>query len=230
MIDDLPSGPIACVVAHPDDEVLAFGGALTRHAEAGHAVSVLFLATGLAARGDGAPDAAALEDLRARARAAGAVLGVDRLEFEDFPDNRMDSVALLDVIKRVEAFLADTGAATVYTHHAGDLNIDHAVVARATLTACRPLPGATARRVYAGEVPSSSEWAAPGDRFQPTSYLDIADCLDRKCRALECYAGELRPWPHPRSVEGLTHLARLRGGEAGLEAAEAYRLLREIRR
>ena len=79
-------------------------------------------------------------------------------------------------------------------------------------------------------MPSSSEWAAPDDRFQPTSYLDIADLLEHKCRALECYAGELRPWPHPRSVEGLTHLARLRGGEAGLEAAEAYRLLREIRR
>ena len=230
MTDDLPDGPVACVVAHPDDEVLAFGGALSRHAEAGHSVSVLFLATGLAARGDGAPDPAALEDLRAQARAAGDVLGVGRLDFEDFPDNRMDSVALLDVIKRIEVFLADTVAATVYTHHAGDLNIDHAVVARATLTACRPLPGAIARRIYAGEIPSSTEWAAPDDRFQPTSYLDIAGFLERKCRALECYAGELRPWPHPRSVEGLTHLARLRGGEAGLEAAEAYRLLREIRR
>ena len=220
---------VAVIVAHPDDEVLGFGGVMARHADTGEKVHVLFLSTGLAARGASVNEKA-LEELRAQARAAGEILGAKEIQFADFPDNGMDSVPLLDVVKRVEAFVAAMRPDIVYTHHAGDLNVDHEVTARAVLTACRPVPGSVVRKIYAGEVPSSSEYGAPDQRFAPTSYVAIADCRERKCRALECYACEIRPWPHPRSVEGLTHLARLRGGEAGLEAAEAYRLLREIRR
>ncbi len=223
---------IAVIAAHPDDEVLGFGGTIARHAEAGDAVHVLILATGLAARADdgasGDTSEDAIEELRARARDAATILDVGDIAFADFPDNRMDSVALLDVVKRVESFLDGSGATIVYGHHEGDLNIDHQIAARAVLTACRPLPGARVRRLFAGEVLSSSEYAAPADRFRPTTYVDISATLARKCDALRCYAGELRDWPHPRSVEAVEALARLRGSECGLEAAEAFALLREI--
>lgn len=219
---------IAVIVAHPDDEVLGFGGTIARHADEGADVDVLILATGLAARGK--PDVDALTSLRAQADAAAKILGVNDLVFGDFPDNRMDGAELLDVVKAVEAFLDGRGVTDVYTHHAGDLNIDHQICARAVLTACRPVPGATMVRVLAGEVPSSSEYAAPGDRFVPNTYNGIAGTLDRKCAALKCYAEELRPWPHPRSIEAVEFLARWRGSECGLEAAEAFDLLREVRR
>jgi LmbE family N-acetylglucosaminyl deacetylase len=222
---------IAIVVAHPDDEVLAFGGVMGRHAARGDNVHLLIMATGLAARtGDNSVDAGSLEKLRADARAAAKVLGVGNVTFGDFPDNRMDSVALLDVIKRIEQFLGQTGATTLYTHHVGDMNIDHTVIARATLTACRPLPGATIRRIYSGEVLSSSEYALPEHRFSPTTYVDIETFLERKCAAMKCYRSEIRDAPHPRSVDSIVALARLRGSEAGLKAAEGLRLLREIER
>lgn len=227
---DLPTTTsIAVVVAHPDDEVLGFGGAIARHADAGDAVRILCLATGLAAReANGAPDASALEALRGQARSAAEVLGAAGIDFAEFPDNRMDSVALLDIVKRVEAFLGEVGASRVYTHHAGDLNIDHRICAQAVLTACRPLPGAAVHRLLAGEVQSSSEYTTPEERFQPTSYVDISAQLERKCAALACYRDEIRDWPHPRSLEAVRHLAHLRGSEAGLEAAEAFVLLREV--
>jgi LmbE family N-acetylglucosaminyl deacetylase len=222
---------IAVIVAHPDDEVLAFGGLMARHAERGDKVNLLILATGSAARGDrSAVDARAIAHLREQTQAAAKVLRVSRVEFGEFPDNRMDTVALLDVIKHVEQFLAETKAAIAYTHHARDLNIDHAVTARAVLTACRSLPGAAIQRVYAGEVVSSSEYGLAEDRFQPTSYVDVSKYIQHKCDALRCYSSEIRNWPHPRSVEAVTALARLRGSEAGLEAAEALHLLREIER
>jgi LmbE family N-acetylglucosaminyl deacetylase len=222
---------IAIVVAHPDDEVLAFGGVMGRHAARGDNVHLLIMATGLAARtGDNSVDAGSLEKLRVDARAAAKVLGVGNVTFGDFPDNRMDSVALLDVVKRIELFLDQAAATTLYTHHVGDMNIDHTVIARAALTACRPLPGAKIRRIYSGEVLSSSEYALPEHRFSPTTYVDIEAFLERKCAAMKCYRSEIRDAPHPRSVDSIVALARLRGSEAGLKAAEGLRLLREIER
>jgi len=219
----------AVIVAHPDDEVLAFGGTICRHTAAGDYVDVLFLSTGLAARfASGHAPAADVEQLQHQARAAGAVLQVRQIEFAGFPDNRMDTVALLDVVKTIDDFLNRSRADIVYTHHAGDLNIDHAVTARAVLTACRPVPDARVRRIYAGEILSSSEYALPQDRFRPTTYIDIGDFLERKREALLHYTTEVRNWPHPRSIKAIAMLARARGSEVGLAAAEALTLLREI--
>lgn len=222
-------GSIAVIVAHPDDEVLAFGGLMARQSQRGHKVEVLILATGLASRThDGTMDTNALERLRQDALRANEILGVSRLELADFPDNRMDTVALLDVVKRVETFLSTSQATTVLTHHAGDMNIDHTVTSRATLTACRTLPGSRIRRVLSGEILSSSEYTFPEHRFQPTSFADVTGHVDAKCRAMEAYAGEIRDWPHPRSTQAIRSLAQLRGSEIGVEAAEALRVLREI--
>jgi LmbE family N-acetylglucosaminyl deacetylase len=200
---------VAVIVAHPDDEVLACGATMRLHADAGDRVRVLILATGLAARERDAADPAALERLRAAARHANAELGCTEVEFGEFPDNRMDGVALLDIVKRIESFVGRHRPALVYTHHAGDLNVDHRATAAAVLTACRFLPG------------------APADRFAPNAYVDIAAALDAKCRALGHYADEMRAFPHPRSIEAVRHLAALRGSEAGYVAAEAFRIVRE---
>jgi LmbE family N-acetylglucosaminyl deacetylase len=221
---------IAVIVAHPDDEILGFGGVMCRHAEAGESVSVLFLATGLAARSaDGKADASALKRLQDDARKANKVVGVEDVEFSDCPDNRMDSMPLLDVIKRVEAFVDKVDPAVVYTHHPDDLNVDHEVTARAVMTACRPLPGAHARTIYSGEVISSSEYSFPQRRFVPNTYVGIAKYLARKCAALQCYGSEVRAWPHPRSAQAVEALAHLRGSECGLDAAEALCLLRDVK-
>lgn len=219
----------AVVVAHPDDEVLACGGTMAKLAARGIPVHVLILATGLASRG--AADAGAYDALRAHARTAIIdVLGCSSVSFGEFPDNRMDSVALLDVVKRIEAFLEETGADTIFTHHPGDVNIDHGVTAHATLTATRPLPGSRIRRVWAGEVISSSEWGFSERRFVPNAWVDISDCRDRKIEAMSAYKSELRQFPHPRSLEALRALSVLRGSEIGAPAAEAFQILRQIER
>ena len=218
---------VAAVFAHPDDEVLAAGGTLARLAASGVPVHVLILATGLAARGEAAPEQ--YSKLRGEAeRAVLSVLGCRSIAFGDFPDNRMDSVARLDVIKRVEAFVEETEADSVFTHHPGDINLDRGVVARAVMTATRPVPGSRIRRVWAGEVISSSEWGVPAERFVPNAWIDISATLAKKRDALACYEGELREFPHPRSLEALEHHARLRGSECGVAAAEAFQILREV--
>lgn len=216
----------AAIFAHPDDEVLCCGGALARHVRAGGKAQILILATGLAARGDISEDT--LAQHRSAAEASARTLGAERIVFGDFPDNRMDSVARLDVVQTIERFLQEVRPSTVFTHHVGDINVDHGVVARAVLTATRPVGGCSVSRVLAGETISSTEWGLPVESFVPTTYINISDVLSVKVAALACYAHELRPFPHPRSPEAVEHLARLRGSAAGLSAAEAFYVLREI--
>ncbi|MGQ0662592.1 MAG: PIG-L deacetylase family protein [Pseudomonadota bacterium] len=217
---------ILIVAAHPDDEALGCGGTIARHAAAGERVDILFLADGASARpGAGADE---IEARRRAARAAAAALGAQPPEFLDFPDNRLDIVPLLTVVQAVEAVVGRARPAIVYTHHAGDLNIDHRIANQATLTACRPLPGATVRAIYSFEVLSSTEWASHLTGFWPTRYVDIGSHLEAKMAALRLYRAEMRPFPHPRSFEAVAALAKLRGTAVGLAAAEAFMTIREI--
>jgi LmbE family N-acetylglucosaminyl deacetylase len=219
---------VAAIFAHPDDEVLGAGGALALHGAVGDDIRIALLATGLAARGTAPADD--LEHLRAQAEAAAKCLGAGPVTFHDFPDNAMDTVPLIEIVRAVEAFLDDFPADIIYTHHGGDLNIDHRITRDAVLTACRPIPGARPIEIFACEVNSSTEWAAPPHpAFAPSDFLDIANVLEAKVAALECYTGEIRDWPHPRSSEGVRALARWRGSQCGREAAEAYELVRRVR-
>lgn len=220
---------VAAIFAHPDDEVLGAGASLARFADRGHEVRILILATGIAARGEAT--AAEIEALRDQGRRAAQVLGAAEIRFADFPDNRMDTVPLLEVIETIAAFLGGTLPDTVFTHHGGDLNIDHRIVHQATVTACRPLPGTPSHDIVACEVNSSTEWATPPlAPFEPGVFVDVAATIERKIEALACYEGELRPWPHPRSLDGVRALARWRGAQCGAEAAEAFALIRRVSR
>jgi LmbE family N-acetylglucosaminyl deacetylase len=220
------SKSILVVAAHPDDEALGCGGIMARHADAGDSVHVLFLTDGVGARGSS--DAAAARRNEAAARAC-ALLGSEAPVFNDLPDNRMDSVPLLDIVQIVEAAVRRVGPAIVYTHHAGDLNVDHRIAHEAVLTACRPQPGHGVMAIYAFEVPSSTDYAgaADGRLFRPQRFVDIAAQWDRKRAALEAYADEMRPYPHSRSLGGVEALARWRGVSAGFAIAEALEVVRE---
>ena len=177
-----------------------------------------------------ADDTAALQRRRAAAEQAGAILGVASTTFGDFPDNRMDTVPLLEIARAVEHLVAMYQPAIVLTHHAGDVNIDHRRIHEAVVTACRPQPGNPVRTVLTFEVASSTEWQFPGSApvFAPSWFVDISDTLAVQQAALAAYAEELRPWPHPRSPEALRDRARWRGARIGVEAAEAFMLCRHI--
>jgi LmbE family N-acetylglucosaminyl deacetylase len=134
-------------------------------------------------------------------------------------------------VKTVEDLVARLNPEIIYTHHPGDLNVDHGVVHRAVLTATRPMSGQCVREVYAFEVPSSTEWAFQRlePSFRPNVFVDITDSLETKIAALACYDTETRAFPHPRSAEALRAIATRWGSVAGLQAAEAFELIRSVR-
>jgi LmbE family N-acetylglucosaminyl deacetylase len=215
------------VAAHPDDEVLGCGATIARHSARADPVDVVILGSGALSRDQSAVGSVAT--LGRQAQEAGRILGVREVRVLDFPDNRFDSVDLLDIVKRVETEIAYTAPEVIYTHHAGDLNIDHRKTLEAVVTACRPLDPGGVRRILSFEVPSSTEWQAPAayPAFAPNVFMDVTDSLERKLEAIKVYSGEIRSFPHPRSVEALTALARWRGASAGFRAAEAFVLVRE---
>jgi LmbE family N-acetylglucosaminyl deacetylase len=217
---------VLVVAAHPDDEVLGAGATIARHARAGDRVASLVQAAGLDSRG--AATAGEHLALRRQAEAAADILGAGDLRFGGFPDNRMDSVALLDVVKLVEEVAGATNPDIVYTHCVRDLNVDHQVAARAVVTAFRPLPARRARRLLAFDVPSATDWDPFARPFQPTVFVDAAATLELKLKAMSCYEGELRPFPHARSLDAIRARAIAWGTHAGLPAAEPFELLREI--
>ncbi len=221
---------ILVVAAHPDDEVLGCGGTIARHADEGDEVQVLFLTDGVGARGISS-SGPACQARKSAAHAAAATLGIGEVQFLGLPDNRLDSVNLLDVVKPIEHIVQEFRPSVIYTHHGGDLNVDHRISHEAVLTACRPQPGASVSRILFFETPSSTEWADPsiGPAFRPTCFVGIAEQMSRKTAALRLYEEEMRPFPHARSLEAIEALARTRGCAAGLPAAEAFVILREIR-
>lgn len=224
---------VLIVAAHPDDEVLGCGGAIAKHALHGDETYVFIMAEGLTSR-DAARDAAARENelarLRVSSRLAADRLGVKDVLFAGFPDNRMDRLELLDVVKCVERAVENYRPEIVYTHHVGDVNIDHVITHRAVVTACRPLPEQSVKRLLFFETPSSTEWQTPGSslHFVPDWFVDVSDTLSAKLEALRCYESEMRRWPYARSFEAVEYLAKYRGASVGLYAAEAFMLGRAI--
>lgn len=227
------SSKILVVAAHPDDEVLGCGGTIARHTASGDEVHILVVAEGVTSRDD-ARDAFKIRSeitaLREAAMRAAQILGTLPPRFGDFPDNRLDSLVLLDVVKYIEAVIAEVKPGTIYTHHVGDLNIDHRIVHQAVVTACRPTPASSVETLLFFEVASSTEWqtAASGPAFVPNWFVNVTETLNLKLEALQAYKSEIRSWPHVRSIEALEHLARWRGASMGVDAAEAFILGRRI--
>lgn len=219
---------VLIVAAHTDDEALGCGGTIARHVAEGDTVHAVFLADGVTSRIDSDP--AALQIRQAAANEAHAVLGIKTVKYLGLPDNRLDSLPLLDVVQPLEAHIRELSPEVIYTHHYGDLNIDHRITHQAVMTACRPLPGSSLREIYTFEIMSSTDWAAPTAKpFLANHHVDISDHLATKLEALKAYRLEMRVAPHSRSIEHLSHLAHHRGQMVGVAAAEAFVTIRTIR-
>ena len=218
------------VAAHADDEVLGCGGTMAKAAQRGTNVKVAFFADGISSRSASGIDEEEMVARRAAAQNACEILGVSSPFFGAFPDNQMDTVPLLSIVKVVESLVDQYRPSVILTHHIGDTNIDHRRVHDAIVAACRPQKGHPVRTVLGFEVASSTEWQFPGSapHFAPNWFEDISHQLSLKLKALAAYAYELREPPHPRSCEAIGYLAKWRGATIGTDAAEAFVLGRHI--
>lgn len=223
---------ILVVAAHPDDEILGIGAAIAKHVEAGDSAYALILGEGQTSRFGNREDAPAeiLEKLHKDTMEAAAEIGFLDVSFRDFPDNRFDSVDMLEIVKSVEKQIAHIKPDIIYTHHHGDLNVDHQKTFEAVLTATRPIGDYCVKEIYAFETLSSTEWNFKyrESAFCPNVFIDVTKTFEKKLHAMSKYRSELCEFPHPRSLKGLEASAKKWGSVIGVEYAEAFELIRKV--
>lgn len=212
---------ILVIAAHPDDEILGLGGTLKRRLQKGDTVISVICAQGRKEES---------HHIKQCAQKANATLGVNEVIFLEYPNLEMEMFPLHIIAKKIEALIKQYEPDVIYTHHYGDLNRDHQITFQAVMTAARPLPKQKAIDIYCFETVSSTEWNEQTNegRFKPTVYVDVTNTIDVKIEALKHYDVEMRKFPHPRSYEGVRHLAHVRGMTVGKKYAEAFELIRKV--
>jgi LmbE family N-acetylglucosaminyl deacetylase len=235
MLESLKNKNIMVVVAHPDDELLGLGASMNRlikeHNVKAHLV---ILGEGITSRSDNRDTKVWKKQLqihKENIEKARKIIGYQTISIYDLPDNRFDKIALLDIIKIIEKEKLAFNPEYIFTHHGGDVNIDHQLTFNAVFTACRPLDIENTHGIITFETPSGTEWRASTDprHFIPNFYVEVTKHnVNTKIKAMECYEFERRLFPHPRSPEALRIVAQRLGIIVGVNYAEAFCLVREV--
>ena len=220
------------LAAHQDDEVLGCGGLIVKAIKNKAKVKLLTLSDGVSSRFNNfsLKNPEIINSIKKRtneAIKAQKILGIKDFFFGKFPDNRLDHVPLLDIIKMIEFHVKKFKPNMVLTHNQYETNIDHKIAYKATEVISRPTKKNTIKKVYSFEIPCSVNWTF-NKKFNPTTYINIQKEFNKKIKAWNCYASEAQPFPFPRSAKALKVLAMYRGMQSGLIMAEAFRLEREI--
>jgi LmbE family N-acetylglucosaminyl deacetylase len=222
---------VLVVAAHPDDEILGCGGSLIKHVSCGDEVYLLVLGEGITARhrnnfGVDRKDFVALNNSLDR---VAQFINAKNYWHLGYPDNRFDSIDLLDIIKAVEGVVQEVSPDIVYTHFRNDLNIDHRITFQSVLTACRPSNKSSVKDLYSFYTPSATDWGEFGkDMFVPSVFVDITAHIEDKIKALSMYK-EMCDFPHPRSLSSVKVSAMHYGTRVGCEYAEPYEVIYSIR-
>ena len=166
--------------------------------------------------------------LNSEIKRANDIIGIKKCFVYDFPDNRFDSVDLLDIIKVISKIKEEIKPDIIFTHYENDLNIDHKITYQAVITATRPLENESVKEIYSFEILSSTEWQYPIS-FSPDVFFDIQDTIELKLNAMQCYKSELCLYPHPRSLEGIELNAKYNGMRVGKNYVEAFKSVRVIK-
>jgi len=225
------SKKILIVAAHPDDEVLGCFGTVARLIKEGYEAYTLILGEGKTSR----DEQRVLEDrkedialLNNEIEDANYIIGIKKVFIESFPDNRFDSVDLLDIVKVISQVKEELNPDIIFTHYENDLNIDHQITYKAVITATRPMHDECVKEIYSFEILSSTEWNYPLS-FSPDTYFDISETIKLKLEAMKKYTSELCVYPHPRSLDGIELNAKYQGMRVGKNYVEAFKTIRSLK-
>ncbi len=218
---------VLVIAPHPDDEVLGCGGTIVKHVSGGDEVYLCIITKAYPPEWSESE----IKERRKEVLRVNKILSIKKAYFLDLPTVKLDTIPQKELNEVIAQVINEVQPEIVYIPHGGDVNSDHRLVFGAAMVATRPKPTLSIRKVLCYEVLSETEWAAPFPKnaFIPNLWVDISGELETKLKAMSEYKSELKKFPHPRSLEAISALAKMRGTAAGVEAAEAFMLVREIR-
>ena len=219
---------VLIIVAHSDDETIGMAGTIRKHVLEGNTVNVVSMTNGVGSRDK--VNQKSILFRKKSANEASKILGFDWIKQFDFPDNQLDSVPLLKIIKAIESVKAHFKPELVYTHTGADLNIDHKIVLQATLTAFRPLNDESCKEIRTFEVPSATDYGHDTltRKFVPNLFIDIQKFEKDKVSALQAYSQEMKQYPNSRSVESIMNLAKILEMVVHMDLAWSFQIIRKI--
>lgn len=214
---------IVIIAPHNDDEILGCGGTIAKYAKAGHEVIVCEVTAG-----DLNDEMVQLQ--KREALKSHKLLGVKQTVFMDLPVVGLKEMPTREINRAFLETLTQLRPEIVYIPHRGDMHIDHQCVVDAAMVALRPVSQPQLKAIYAYETLSESEWNRPtvDNAFLPNCWCDITEEIEMKLDAMRCHASQVCEWPHPRSIEAIEALAKLRGSTVCVRYAEAFMMLRNI--
>ena len=215
---------------HPDDETIGLGGTIAKAASNGDDVVVCVI-TGHGEQPHPLFKRDRMQLTRDDCKKACDIMGVSELMFTNLPTTLLDMTPIYQINKVIDDVVKQVQPDELYIPFTGDLHKDHGSIAYAAMVSTRPYLdiGKTVKRVLAYETLSETHLDAPyfNTSFQPNYFVDISDFLDTKVEAMGQYHLQLKEGAHPRSLASLRALAHLRGSHIGVDAAEAFVLIRE---
>ena len=218
---------VLIIAPHPDDEILGVGGTMLKRAQAGDNVYVCIVTKGMMPLFS----EEIVEKGRSEARLAHKSLKVKETIFLDFPAVMLESVPRYELNGKILDLIRSLTPDEVYIPHPGDMQVDHRLVTEAAMVALRPKYSSKVKRIYSYETLSETGWNIPNvqNEFIPTVYEDISETMQGKLRAMSFFESQLNEFPEARSLGALKALAEYRGSTAGVKAAEAFCLIRELK-
>ena len=219
------------VVAHPDDEALGVGASIRKWSSKGDVVDVCIMSSEAKARAFRPEDKELDDDLESSTK----FLGVHKKYEGSFPNIEMNIVPHLSLVQFIEKAIVESQPDIVITHHPSDTNDDHhqtSIACQAAIRLFQRRPEVKPlKEFWYMEVVSATDWSLNAtDKFEPNTFVEVGrEGVDAKIAAMHMYRGVMRPYPHPRSDEGILGNAICRGGQAGVNYAEAFQcVLRRI--
>lgn len=213
------------IAAHPDDEILGCGGTIAKLVSMGSEVKVLFMSNGVSSRLTNVKSS--IKTRKNAAKKSSKFLGCLNPIFYDFPDNKMDTVPLLNIIRKIEKVINNFKPDTIFTHYNLDLNIDHQITSKATTVAARPQNSCPVKNVFFFEILSSTEWSINTlPKSDPNFIVNIEKFINKKKKCLSFYRNEIRLSPHSRSLKCIDAFDKFRGETNGFTYAESFHVQR----
>lgn len=222
---------VLVVAPHADDETLGAGGAIARFVAEGRNVTVAVM-TGRGSEPHPLFPDEAFADVQAEFGRAMSRLGVQRRIMADLPSTLLTEWPTHKINRAAQDVIEETLPDLVLLPFEHDLHKDHGLLNYAFRVALRPYLHNNRRPhlVLAYEVPSETHLQSPHLQasFDPHVWIDVSDHLEDKLEALACFASQMQPFPHPRSIEAVRALATWRGGQVGVRAAESFVMQRFV--